>query len=463
MAQAINAEAEQKAIITILNNPEQSGKLLGVVGVDHFADESAVEVLTRVLRRVQAGKDIPKREIMLADPALSDSAKEYLANIDMKPVKTDESCEQLIEILGFHRKIRTILRTITAIKDACKTASPETVHELEGKIDQLTLDAKGSSTGPRIITFGQGDRDAANDVIQRIVVNSKAGFIPTGFDYFDSRAGGFRKGHAVLIAGPTGGGKSALANQLLCNMYMKAHLKTLMISFEMNDEECVGRMIATCAGIEHDKIEQRRLTLQEATKTIPEWRETFDKIGEDHDCWFKLWNPDEDLTSSNVISYARPLAPDVIVVDYIGLLAQDDSREEQWKALGSAMRRFKIAAKKLNCAIVVLAQFDQDAMVVKYSRGLQEHSNIMWSWLYGPQEEATGLVCIRQTKPMGKNRNCQPFDFMLRFELKYMRIVDAGAADPNNKPQPATKKRGPDTNARKLPVARSLPGLEDDD
>lgn len=462
MALAINAEAEQKAIITILNNPPMSGKLLGVVGPDHFAEESAIEVLARVLRRVQAGKDIPKREIMLTDPALSDGAKEYLANIDVKPVREEESCEHLIEILNFHKKIRTILRTVTSIKDACKVATPETVHELEGKIDQLTLDSKGAGGGPRIISFGQGDKEAADEVIQRVVVNSRAGFIPTGFDYFDGRAGGFRKGHAVLIAGPTGGGKSALANQLLCNMYLKAHLKTLMISFEMNDEECVGRMIATCSGIEHDKIEQRRLSIAEAQQ-ITKWKAEFDKAGDDNDCWFRLWNPDEDLTSSNVISYARPLAPDVIVVDYIGLLAQDDSREEQWKALGSAMRRFKIAAKKLNCAIVVLAQFDQDAMVVKYSRALQEHANIMWSWLYGPQEEATGAVCIRQTKPMGKNRNCAPFDFMVRFELKYMRITDAGATDATNKlPQP-TKKRGADTNARKLPVARSLPGLEDDD
>lgn len=434
MATAINLEAEQQAIITILNSRESKqhlvGKLLGSLTVEHFGSDAGNEVMAKITAHMRRGKGIPGRENFVLDQSLSEDAREFLQNISIKPLKRQESVEGLIDILNFHRKIRRILSAAREMTDACKKATADDIAAIESKLDQLTIDVKGKENNTKIITFGSGDRSQADDVISRITSGIDAKRIPTGFDYFDSRAGGARKGHAFLIAGPSGGGKSALANQLLINMYVKAHRKTLFVSFEMDDEECISRMASNVSGLEFSKVEKKKLSVNDAAVLHREI-ENFHKIGVDNDCWFKVWPPDSDLTAANVIAYARPIKPDVMVVDYIGLLGQDNTREEQWKALGSAMRQFKIAAKKLDCCIIVLAQFDQDAMVVKYARALREHANIMWCWTYGEMEKATGIVTIRQTAPYGKNRNSEPFDFRLKYELKLMRIIDHGAADPS--------------------------------
>ena len=150
-------------------------------------------------------------------------------------------------------------------------------------------------------------------------------------------------------------------------------------------------------------------------------------------------------------------------MDYIGLLGQDNPKEEQWKSLGGAMRQFKMAAKKLNCLIIVLAQFDQDAMVVKYARALREHANIMWCWTYGKEEEESGIVTIRQTAPLGKNRNCPPFDFRVKYELKFMRIHDFGEADPAQRAQAPMKKRGGIRQQDGIPVAKTSRAVFEDE
>ena len=465
MATTVNLEAEQLAIITILNAKEAtlSGKLLGTLGSDDFGSDAANEVMAKMLGRLRAGRDVPRRKVFCMDHSLSDDARDFLRNIQIKPLTEDSSVDGLIETLRFHRKVRRIISTARDMVEACKTATVDTTHQLESKLDQLTLELKGNESTSKIVTFGSGDRAAADDVMRRVVSPEDAKRIRTGFGYFDSRAGGFRKGHAVLIAGPSGGGKSALANQLLINMYQKPpHYKTLFVSFEMDDEECAARMCANVAGLEFSKVEQKKLNVNETALLMREI-DRFHQIGIDNEAWFRLWSPDEDLTASNVISYCRPLAPDVLVVDYIGLLGQDNPREEQWRSLGNAMRQFKVAAKKLQCCVIVLAQFDQDAMVVKYARALREHANIMWCWTYGPEEEAQGHTTVMQTAPYGKNRNCPPFNFRLKYELKLMRIHDMGEADLAEAAKAQKPKGGDGRNpVKRVKINKSIVEWEDE-
>ncbi len=464
MATASNHEAEQQAIITILNakDRESAGRLLATLTSDHFGTDEGNEVMSKISARLKSGRELPKRKVFAIDKTLSAEARSFLENIQYTPLQESNDVEALIEVLNFHRKIRRILQASRDMAEACKRATVETVGEIESKLDQLTLDMKGNDNARKIVTFGAGDDTQADEVLQRILTGDDSQRIKTQFDYFDSRAGGAKKGHAFLVAGPAGGGKSALANQMLINMYMKGLHKTLMVSFEMDEEECISRMCANVAGIDFSAVEQKKLDPVQATKLMDEM-EKFKQIGKKNDTWFKVWSPDESLTASNIIAAARPIAPDVLVVDYIGLLGQDKTQEEQWKSLGSAMRQFKMAAKKMKCLIIVLAQFDQDAMVVKYARALREHANIMWCWTYTAEEEASGIVTIRQTAPFGKNRNCPPFDFRLKYELRLMRIHDYGPADKLEEPLQPKKAPRKGVEEVKKPTGRTVPGLWEED
>jgi len=452
MASTTNIEAEQLAIISILNSKQQDqwvvGKLLGNLTGDDFGTDPGSEVIAKILARIRTGADLPKRNTFKLDSTLSEEARDFLSNIQAKPIHDEASVDALIETLRFHRKIRKIVYAAKEMVEACKKATVDDIGLVENKLDQLTLDVKGSEDAAKIVTFGAGDETQARDVISRILSSNNAKKINTGFNSFDERSG-FRKGQAVLIAGPSSGGKSALAQQLVLNMYLNDHHNTLFVSMEMDDEECIGRLCANVARLNFEKVEQKTLNALEATKLTNEI-DRFIDIGKKNDCWFKVWNPTDDITAAGLMAYARPLKADVIVVDYIGLLAQDNTKEEQWRALGSMMRMFKIAAKKLGCCIIVLAQFDEDNMVVKYARALREHANIMWCWQYGEAERVSGIVTILQVPPFGKNRNAKPFNFRLKFELSEMRIVDYGIAavgdtdstgTPKPKPQEGVKGR----------------------
>lgn len=86
---------------------------------------------------------------------------------------------------------------------------------------------------------------------------------------------------------------------------------------------------------------------------------------------FDFYVPDSNATLEDVLAKLKPNQYDIIIVDYITLLASMD--KEDWKSLDKAGRLAKVFATNNKTIVCLLAQLDETTENVRYSRSLTEH------------------------------------------------------------------------------------------
>ena len=422
--QPINLDAEQKAVITLLDAEKSiQATMLEGLTEEYVGSDFAVEIFSRALTLYRHDKGIPSSVVMVNDPVLSDATRDHLSKIQTKPIQNQEDILGLIKVLNQHRKIRIITNGLREVLMQIKNSTDETLDAPLTKIEQILMAVKSEQQQIELIVAGAGDSSHADAIVDSIIAGDKdTAPIKTGFKLFDEKAGGFRRSNLVIIAGPSRGCKSLMRTQILKNMYQQEHLNTFIVSLEMSKQEEMMRLLSNISQVPLSNITNNKLSVQENVQIRKSW-EVFKDVGKEHGNVFKIHVPQEGTTATSIIQWLKPHKPDVIVVDYIGLI-EGKSKEQQWESLGNIAKEFKQAAQAMNACIILLAQFDSDNNRIKYSRGIFEHANIVWGWHYGAEEESTGIVEILQTAPIGKNRNTRPFNFKLLFQLDTMTITD---------------------------------------
>jgi replicative DNA helicase len=417
------AEAEKIALRSILDGDDEvRAFILANAGPDFFGWPDAVECVTRALTLVKEGKQLPASDVFATDPVLSDDAKTFISGAQDKPaVENVDEAETLVETLKHYRTVRVAYGGAKNVIQSIKSGSIEDSGKLIDGLESTILDARSAGDHTKMAIAGEGNTEFADGLVDQILAQDKDERIPTGFRNFDNIAGGFRRSNMVIIAGPTGGGKSTLAAQLCKNMYFTHHLSTCIVSFEMDESENISRLLSNISEVPYHRVEMNNLTASQVNKVRQAWKD-FKQVGEDHNCRFAVWCPNGELTAGRIVSFLKPMGFDVIVVDYIGLVGSENDKVAQWESLGKSARTFKIAAKPLNAVMIVLAQFDSQKQVIRYARSLKEHANVMWTWNYGEDEKKPdAAVRINQEK----NRNVKPFEFMLNFKFDTMTISDS--------------------------------------
>ena len=129
-----------------------------------------------------------------------------------------------------------------------------------------------------------------------------------------------------------------------------------------------------------------------------------------------------DTTLSAISLLMRPLAFDLIVIDYINLLDRGDTdSNNDASQLAEIARQCKVQAGQTNTAWVVLAQLNEQGSV-KYSKAIKENSDYMWSWNYGDAERESHVIDIEQQK----SRNSRGFKFSLKELFAFQRFENVG-------------------------------------
>jgi replicative DNA helicase len=243
--------------------------------------------------------------------------------------------------------------------------------------------------------------------------------IPTGYAGWDTHNGngGVNSTGVFTLGGPTGGGKTAMALQLMQNMTRRG-FSVCLVSLEMTEIEVMYRLLSNVGEVPVTKFLGKKLTKGEkfrVKKSYKRYRNKLKKLG----TRFSVWAPDEDVTMEDILFSLKPYGYSVIIVDYISLLGTDGSVDE-WKALRDASRIAKRYANTNKTLIVLLAQLGADGNL-RYAKGIAENSDVMWVWNYTEENRETGLIEIRPVKA----RNFNPSPFTLLHNYTYMMIGDA--------------------------------------
>jgi replicative DNA helicase len=173
---------------------------------------------------------------------------------------------------------------------------------------------------------------------------------PSGWPTLDRYIGGLVPGNVVIIAGRPGQGKSAVATNLAVNV-AKTGVKVLLFSLEMTAAELGMRMVCRQAKVGWQLLRSGTATADnhrglvdaaEALSHLP-------LVVIDHG----------DVTTTFIRSILRQHQPQVVIIDYVQLMASPgkDSRQQEVAAIS---RSLKLLAKEQGVCMVALAQLNRN-------------------------------------------------------------------------------------------------------
>lgn len=201
--------------------------------------------------------------------------------------------------------------------------------------------------------------DVITEVVDQVNANARGEVLrqgsPTGFNRFDSRAGGFQPSDLIVIAGETSQGKTALTLSMVVNA-VKAGAGVAIFSLEMRNSQLVSRMLGAESDLPSTAIMYNKLSDGQFAQL-----DTGIGMLSGKKVFF-----DERSTSNidTIISSIRTLKKrhniDGAVIDYLQVLNVNMKGANPEQQMGDVARRLKNLAKDLDIWIVALSQLNRD-------------------------------------------------------------------------------------------------------
>jgi replicative DNA helicase len=405
---SVAIHSELAAVASICNgNDTVKSLLLGFLNISHFGHEDISLIYNRILTLLKRNKPIPRLINFREDAALPESARILLKG-KIRKLDNKQDALALIDILETYRKFRVFKESLLKSSDIIGESKVDT-EELIKLWEDTLLAVKTADSGDTIVHIGKGSN--SKELVKKIIKGEILEFIPTGIKPFDSENGGFRRSGLVIVAATTSGGKSAMAIQLLINMYLKG-FNVSLVSLEMDREIVICRMMANLAEMKLSKITLGKMTDYDKRKVEMAWS-SFEKFGRKNNCRYSIYTPNEDLLAREVLLRLKPYNFDVYIIDYASMLKEE--RDEQWKSLQAATRYGKIFAGNTNSVVIFLAQAGEEE-IVRYSRAMKENADNVWSWVYSKTARETGIISVNQQKA----RNQRTFPFAMKADFDRM-------------------------------------------
>lgn len=411
-----------------------SGTILASTDESYFYDDHSLEVYKAIKKQILETGEQPTFKSITEDPELSQTARDFFKK-STADIHTQEDAKKAAALLNKYRKVRYLYNMASNISQSFEN-NDVSIDKLIDQSSEMLMKARVTkSTEIEVLRFGYGN-NSLSTIKDILFGENKDDLIPTGYKTYDDINGGLSRGGLTLIGGSTGAGKSVMAIDMAIKQAELGY-RVVIVPLEMTKREVTGRMIANVTGTDALYVTQNhKLSPAEkdvAFKKMARWTKRVSKKGGA----VYVYEPDRDIRIEEIYAEIATYAPDVVIIDYISLLAGADG-DNQWLELGKFARLAKVNAKQTNRANILLCQVNQDG-VVRYSRTMVEHANHAWVFVANQETKEAGILKIEQLKA----RNGRAFPFTLSIDYSKMRISDmAQGADVdmslnNTMPEPA--------------------------
>lgn len=166
----------------------------------------------------------------------------------------------------------------------------------------------------------------------------------TGYSFLDYIKNGLRPSDLVLIAGETGAGKSMFMANIAKQLWMQTNTiysqdeyakgcNVVYFSLEMPYEDCFQRTLAMTADVPSYKLRDAKLSSQEA-KAVSEACKFMKRYPYKFDIVDVPRGFSVDQLNIMFEEIKSDYNPDVVVIDYLGLMEDMESQSDDWLALG---------------------------------------------------------------------------------------------------------------------------------
>ena len=286
------------------------------------------------------------------------------------------------------------------------------------------------------------------DSIQKLIERTESRFngsksaYKTGFKDLDDRLQ-MEGGRLILIAGRPGSGKSTLAQNIVENN-CKAGVPCFISTMEMNQEEVVGRMIASQSGIATKFLADPKGYDEDFTDGEEQWSKFSVGIQQIKDWPLEIdYCPglkvaDFKAKARDFLSRQKAYTEDgkgILVIDYIGLMNMAGDNRVQ--SIGAITKALKTFAGEMKVPLILLAQLNRGLEQrtdkrpinsdLRDSGELEEDADqIMFVYrdeMYNEETNDKGVAEII----IGKNRGGSPGTVRVLSQLHRYRFTDAVA------------------------------------
>jgi len=384
--QLYSQDMELRCIVTLTHSkiPEAvRSTLLGKLSKEFFHYPPCAAAFNRIEVLARKRFEILDLADLLEDPALEEDFRDILRDSDAKSCMNRKSMERMVTGLDDYRKIRIVYEAANTALNKIEGEALDIDALLDNIAEKLTRARRDINEEDQFVVIGKNTN--ADDLVHKVLNQVVDQLIKTGFTKYDTRNGGLPEEGVMIIAATTSGGKSAVLMNLLVNLYRLSKKRICRISLEMGDEQEMQRLLSRLSGVAFWKIKQNKLSPKEKQR-INKSYEKFKQFGEDNECVFTSISPTRGMRIDEALRMVKPYAFDVIGLDYVSLLEGVDD-ENQWRVLSSIVREAKVFSRENKCLIIILCQLDAETDKIRYSRGMKEHADVMWSWNYSKKEQ----------------------------------------------------------------------------
>ncbi len=416
---------EIRAIRTITNpNIKEAYRtaMMGRLSVSHFSSEVTRKAFRRITKLVEVKNEIIEWDDLLEDPNLAEEFRDSLREADETPAKTMKGFDKIFDSLEEYRQRRDVMNIGKQIAKDFGEADPEEfdIQEYMQQLgDKLGQAQRGTRTTEKVWTFG-GKKSNAVKLAKQVITNPKEVMYKTGFKAYDKRNGGWPTTGVVLLAGSTSGGKSVISMNIADAMAKLNGIHCLKVTLEMTAEQEMKRMLAMISGVDFWKIKQGKLSGREK-KELLKAAKKYDKIVSKSKGRNSFTSPERGMSIDDVLYMSIPYGVHVTFIDYVGLLEGIDN-DNQWRELSTIVRKAKVHASATGQLVVILCQLDDQSGRIRYSNGMREHADVVWSWNYSDPEVREGKIIPVQVM---KARDGELFEMPLKDMFETMRVADA--------------------------------------
>lgn len=452
--QLYSQETELRCILTIAD-PEVPDKirsaLVSKLDKDFFHFPPAKAAFERIMSLAKKRAELVDYDDLVEDPALDEDFRDILKECELDSCASKKAVGKMVENLSDYRKLRSMFTTCSTVLKRLKDDSVDSEELLDYMSNNLAKARRDIGNDQKLVRVGK--KSNAKDVVDAVVNRVKEALIKTGFKPYDDENGGVPEEGVMIVSATTSGGKSTLAMQLCKNIYEMASKESpkrvCRVSLEMGEEQEYRRLLSNVTRIPLWKFVHGKLSMPEK-KRVRKAYEKFKKLGKSTGSQYDVLCPTRDMSIEEIFQMTGPYGHNVICIDYISLLAGVD-QDNQWRVLSGITRLAKVYSRENHCLVILLCQLDDTTNRLRYSQGIKEHCDVMWSWNYSdPNKRETKILPISVDK--ARDAKLFTFDMSEKFEIMTVENINGSSAydadsiddedeDDDDDPKPSKKKK----------------------
>jgi replicative DNA helicase len=355
------SEAERDLVLSLANVPAELPETRDRLRVNDFHTACWMFVYGAMLRLHDLRQPIDAagiHEQLRQSGELSDVPKDVLIDLaqGVGGTMVASYVDRVLSLSLLRGLTHAVAATVSEIEDQHRSGSPEELlANAQARLDALANRVAGSASVPIDEAVGR----AFTDLDARMAGTKRAG-VPTGYPQLDDElGGGFQEGHLVIAGARPSVGKTSWALNVSCNI-CSAGGAVLFVSLEQPEQDLTNRILAKEGKVNGQNIRAGKINqdevrrLSEAGDAVRPWR------------WRLQINDRPGQTAAQIATAARRAKRkvqrlDLIVVDYLQLVAPENTRANRNEQVGHTTRRLRDMARELNVPVLLLCQLNRAA------------------------------------------------------------------------------------------------------